>query len=744
MTQDMPLGSRRPWQRSIGARLIALLLAALGAAAPVAGQEPHRGPAPRVTAAAATAPITLDGVADEAAWQSAGVIADLVQQAPRPGEPTRYRTEVRFLVAEDALYVAVICDDPEPDRIAIHTMQRDGDMEGDDTVALVLDTFADRYRGYAVQVNAAGARADGLVITAEEISDDWDGIWDAAAAHTATGWSAEIVVPSRTLRFAAGADEWGMNVQRFVPRDRTTLRWSGISLDADFADMKRAGTLAGVGGLRQGLGVSIVPYGLVRYEDDRETGDSSVTGDAGGEVSYGFTPQLTGVVTVNTDFAETEADTRQINLTRFPLFYPEKRGFFLEGSDQFQFGAGLGSSFVPFFSRRMGLYAGEPAPILAGVKVIGRAGRWGLGVVDVVTGDLPAAPGSNLFAGRVTYDVDDHLRIGAIATDGDPDGVHDNTLGGLDAVWRTATLGGDKNFAVSAWAARSGGDVGDGQRHGWGLKVDYPNDLWDLYATVREFGDALEPALGFLPRRGVRMINVGGAFQPRPRTGWWSTWIRQFFFELEPSLVSDLDGGTESWRVFTAPFNARTHSGEHLEANWAPQFERLDEPFEIADGVIIPAGDYTFHRFRVEAESSEHRPLRLAATVWFGGFYSGTLEQVEATIAYTTPSGRLQVELAAENDFGHLPEGDFTVRAVETRVVYAFSPDLVLSAYGQYDSESRNMGLNTRLRWTLTPGTDLYVVWNRGWRRPLAEDGWSGLETLGDQAVVKLRWTWRP
>jgi hypothetical protein len=739
-----PSGQAQHGHCAVSASLIALSVVALAGLGTALGQAPRRDQAPRVTAGATTAPITLDGVADEVAWQSAGVIADLVQQAPHPGAPTPYRTEVRFLVAADALYVAFDCRDPAPERIAVHTMQRDGEMDGDDTVALVLDTFGDSSRGYALQVNAAGARADGLVISAEEIADDWDGIWDARAVRTAVGWSAEVVLPSRTIRFASGLDEWGLNVERFVPRDRTTLRWSGISLDAGFADMQRTGVLAGVAGLRQGLGLSIVPYGLVRYEDDREAAQASISADLGGDLSYSFTPQLTGVISFNTDFAETEVDTRQINLTRFPLFYPEKRGFFLEGSDQFQFGTGLGSSFVPFFSRRMGLYAGQQAPIVAGVKVIGRAGRWGLGLVDVLTDDIAAAPGSNLFAGRLTYDVDERLRVGAIATDGDPDGIHDNTLAGVDAIWRTSTFGGDKNFVASAWAAGVGGDVSDGQRHGWGLKLDYPNDLWDVYAGVREFGDALDPALGFLPRRGVRMYNVGGAFQPRPQSGWWSTWIRQFFFELETSLVSDLDGGTESWRVFTAPFNARTHAGEHLEANWAPQFERLLEPFEIADGVVIPAGDYRFDRFRIEVESSEHRPWRAEVTVWFGTFYTGTLEQWEALVAYTTPSGRLQLELAAENDFGRLPEGDFIARVVETRVVYSFNPDLVLSAYGQYDSESEEVGLNTRLRWTITPGTDLYVVWNRGWQRPVPVSGWSRLETLSDQAVVKLRYTWRP
>jgi len=710
------------------------------AASPVTGATP--GTPPSVQAGKLAGEIRLDGRLDEPAWSSAGVVPDLSQQDPHPGQPTPYRTEVLFLVDSGALYVGIRCTDPEPSRIAVHTMQRDGNMRGDDTVSLVLDTFGDERTGFLFKINAAATRKDGLIAGPESLSMDWDGIWNARSQRTDHGWTAEIVIPAQTLRFTPGKDAWGLNVERYIARDRTTLRWASPVLDASLYDLRRAGTLLGMGDLRQGKGLSVSPYGLVRSQANLETDHSTVQGDAGLDVTYNFTPDLTGVLSLNTDFAETEVDTRQINLTRFPLFFPEKRTFFLEGSSLFEFGTGLGHDFVPFFSRRIGLYEGHQVPMLGGVKLLGRSGKWGIGVLDAVTGKSTSTKQANLFAGRVTYDVDRHLTVGTIVTDGDPDGVADNTLVGVDAIWRTSTFLGDKNFSVGGWAATTGGDVPDGQKYGWGFKVDYPNDLWDVFFTVKEFGDGMDPALGFLPRPGTRWYQGGGAYQPRPTRGSFA-WTRQMYFELYTTYVEDLAGQAQSWRVFTAPFNVQTESGEHLEANVAPQYERLDEPFEIAEGVVIPAGQYHFTRYRVEAQSSRHRPWRVGGECWFGDFFTGSLTQWETFVTYTTPAGHLQLELNAENDFGHLPQGDFVQRLWALKTVYAFTPDLVLSAFGQYDSESGDLGINARFRWTIQPGNDLFVVWNHGWRHPVGSGDDLALHPMDDELVVKIRWTFR-
>lgn len=697
---------------------------------------------PVVKAGRAEGGIRLDGVLDEPAWRDAGVIPDLTQQEPHPGEPTPYRTEVLVVVDDRNLYIGVKCFDPDPARIAVHTMQRDGNLYGDETVALVLDTFGDRRRGYYFEINAAGARLDGLISGSEDVSNDWDGIWDARTRRTPDGWTAEIRIPAQTLRFTPGAVGWGFNIQRRVARDRTTLRWAGTTLDARLEDLSRAGRLEGVDGLRQGKGLSISPYGLVRREADLVAEHPIVQGDGGLDVMVNLTSDLTAVLTLNSDFAETEVDNRQVNLTRFPLFFPEKRSFFVEGSNLFSFGAGLGRDFIPFFSRRVGLYHGRQVPLLGGVKVLGQVGKWSLAALDAATGRSAFTERTNLFAGRATCDLTDYLTVGTIVTDGDPDGVHGNTLLGVDALWQTSAFRSDKNLSLGGWAAWTGGDTPEGRRTGWGLKLDYPNDLWDLFFIYKEFGDGLDPALGFLPRPGTRWYQGGGAYQPRPEGGLFD-WVRQFYFETYLTYVEDLGGHVESWRLFTAPFNAQTESGEHLEANFAPQFERLEDPFEIADGVVIPPGDYPFTRYRVEAQSSRHRPWRIGSTVWFGDFYTGTLAQWESFITYTTLHGHLQLELQAENDYGHLPEGDFIQRLWQLKAAYAFTPDLIFSSYTQYDSESRNLGTNTRLRWTLRPGDDLYLVWNNGWEHPIGSRDRLSLRPVSNQVVVKLRWTFR-
>jgi len=686
----------------------------------------------------------VDGALDEPEWQGAGVIEDLVQQEPRAGEPTPYRTRVRILSDGRSLYFGFECFDPAPERIAVHTLQRDGDLDGDDTVALALDTFRDRRNGYFFQVNAAGARLDGLISGPEELSFDWDGIWDAKTRRISNGWTAEIAIPAQTLRFGKNLAEWGLNTGRTIARDRMVLFWSGATLDANFEDLSRAGTLAGVDGLEQGSGLSVAPYALGRFSRDRDADRSDVTGDVGGEIGYNLTPQLAAVLTVNTDFAETEVDTRQINLTRFPLFFPEKRPFFLEGSNLFEFGLGLADRliFIPFYSRRVGLFEGEIVPIDAGLKVLGRAGRWGVAALDVETGDSAAAPGTNLFAGRLTYDVDPRLRVGAIVTNGNPDGIEDNTLAGFDAVWRTSTFLGDKNLFAGVWGAWSDGDIENGRRTGWGGKLDYPNDRWDVSVSFNEFGGALEPALGFLPRPGTRQYRLRGSYQPRPGGGGSFSWARQFFFEVFTGLTERLDGQTESWEIFTAPLNVQTESGERLEVIWNPLFERLDAPFEVAEGVLIPPGSYRFTRYRLEAETSPHRPWRVEVEAGFGDFFGGDLTEAQVGVKWTSPGGHLQLEAESVNNFGELPQGDFVQRLWLIKTVYAFHPDLVLSSFFQYDSESRTAGVNARLRWTLRPGNDLFVVWNRGWRRGLAERA-DSYSPVADELVVKLRFTFR-
>jgi hypothetical protein len=710
---------------------------------------------PSAGAARISSSISLDGKLDEPEWRDAQVFT-LTQQSPRPGQPTPYKTDVRVLVSNDAIYFGFTCKDPNPNATAIHTMRRDGDEAGDDTVAFVLDTYGDRRTGYFFQINAAGTRVDGLISTPENASLDWDGIWDARTARSSDGWSAEIMIPTRTLSFTRGLGSWGLNVQRFIPRERMALRWSSPTLDSFVYDLSRAGVLTGVGDLEQGKGLEISPYATGKTKEFYGVSPRAWQGAVGGDVTWKITPQLVSVFTVNTDFAETEVDSRQINLTRFPLFFPEKRAFFLEGANQYTFGLGLGEQFVPFFSRNIGLLDGAQIPLDGGVKLNGRVGKWNVAILDVQTREtivpqqvvqdlgLPSAivPSTNLLASRVSYDFNEHLRIGTIVTNGDPEALRRNTLAGVDAVWRTSKFLGDKNFLVGGWTATTQGDLPQGSKTGWGYKVDYPNDLWDCQINMNQYGEGFDPLLGFLPRPGTRQTDVGCAYQPRPSKEGPLRWIRQAFVENEYSRVTVPRGILESWEYFLAPINIRLETGDRFELNWNPHGEILLAPFEVAPGVIIPPGSYQFNRWRAEAQSSPHRTFQFGNTTWFGEFYNGHLTQQENYVKWTSPKGRVQLEVATENDFAHMPEGNFVQKLWQFQGAYAWNPNLILTSFIQYDTDSENVGTNTRLRWTIKPGNDLFVVWNRSWQKIVPSPSLR-LIPESDLIAVKLRWTFR-
>jgi hypothetical protein len=621
-------------------------------------------------------------------------------------------------------------------------------VRGDDTVAIVLDTYGDRRTGYLFQINAAGARIDGLISGSEEADLSWNGIWDARTDISAQGWSAEIAIPLRTISFARGLDKWGANFERSIARDRIVLRWASPTLDSALHDLSRAGSLTGVQGLMQGLGLEVSPSIVGRMKDFFQEEPRQYEPSPSIDVTYRITPQMAAVFTANTDFAETEVDTRQLNLTRFLLFFPERRAFFLEGANQYVFGLGLEELFIPFFSRRVGLYEEQLIPINTGFKLNGRAGRWNIGMLDVQTrettlqGTDTVVPGTNLFAGRVSYDLSSKFRVGTLVTNGHPNGRSRNTLTGFDAVWRTSEFMGDKNFLVGGWGAVSAGDILSGDRGGWGFKIDYPNDLWDCFTSLNQFGEALDPGLSFLPRPGTRRLDASCEYRPRPSKTGPFRWIRQQFMEHEFYRVTNYRGELESWQFFWAPINVQLESGDRFEFNWVPSYEFLPEPSEIA-GITLPVGKYRFDRFRVEFQTSRHRSWEFGTTTWFGSFYNGHLLQQENYLRFTSPRGTWQAGVSTEQDFGGLQQGSFVQRLWQLNLGYSFSPDLVLTSYLQYDTESHNAGNNMRLRWTIKPGNDLFIVWKRGWRRLVLSRDDLNLVPESELLAVKLRWTFR-
>lgn len=708
-----------------------VLLALLVVAAPAAAQSADR---PTLRASPLSEPIRLDGRLDEPSWALADSIASLPQIEPVEGGQAVGRTVVRVLVGANELVIGIMAYDPDPAGIVSYAKARDANLQNEDHIRLVLDTFLDGRSGYVFAVNPGGARYDALVANRGESEDsNWDAVWEAATARTAEGWSAEIRIPMRSLIFKEGLTSWGFNVQRRVQRLQETSRWASPQRDFKLTQTSRAGLLMDLPRFDLGLGLSVRPSltgGVARPDPAAK---AAGTGDVSLDATQRIGGNLLASLTVNTDFAETEVDARQTNLTRFPVRFPEKRTFFLEGSDIFDFGAG-GSDVVPFFSRRIGLVQGQQTPLRAGLKLNGRTGGTNIGALVVRTGahdDL--VPATTMGVVRLKQNVLSESSIGMIASFGDPLGAAGSRMAGVDATYQTSRFRGEKNFLVSLWglAMDRGGLAGD--RTAAGLKIDYPNDLWDAALTYKRIGDGFLPSLGFVPRQGVHMATLSVDYMPRPDWGW----VRQMFYEFQTSWVADLEGRWESYRVFTAPVNWRLESGDRFEFNWVPQGEQLTAPFEVAEGVVIPAGTYHRTRYRLEGGLAKKRKFSSQLTWWFGGFYTGSLHQIELTGAWN-PSPLLTLELTGERNIGDLPEGNFSLDLASTRLRLNLSPDLEVSSFVQYDTESRSVGTNTRLRWTFHPLGDLFVVYNHNARDRL--DRWS---FESNALVVKAQYTLR-
>ena len=669
---------------------------------------------------AETDQIQIDGRLIEPAWTRAESITDLTQVEPIEGAKPSARTVVRVLTTGDAIIIGVRADDPEPSRIVAFARQRDATLDSEDHIKIVLDTYMDGRSGYVFAVNPNGARYDALITnqgTGENAN--WDAVWEAATARTPIGWSAEILIPLKSLLFRPGLTRWGFNIQRRIQRLQETDRWASAERDYKVTQTSRAGLLADLPPFQLGVGLSVRPS-LTGGGSVASPGAPIVTQTrASLDATQRLGANTLASVTVNTDFAETEVDARQVNLTRFPLFFPEKRTFFLEGADIFDFGLGLTDDLdvLPFFSRRIGLIAGEQVPIDAGSKINGRIGGTNVGALVVRTRDVDTLPSaSTMSVVRVKQNVLSESSIGLIATAGDPLSRANSWLIGPDLTYQTSHFQGDKNFLVGVWGLAVGrSDLRAGDRTAAGVKIDYPNDLWDVAAKYKRIGDAFDPSLGFVPRPGVHLAELSANWQPRPGHVIGPVNIRQCFWENELSYVAGLTGGWQSYRYFMAPINCRLESGDRFEFNFVPTGERLFAPFEIADGVAIAPGAYHFNRFRLEGGLAAKRRLSAQATWWFGQFYDGRLDQYELTGSWK-PSPVVIVEFSGEHDVGQMPEGDFTQDLLGTRLRLNFSPDLQLSSFVQYDSESNSFGTNTRLRWTFNPLGDLFVVYNHNLR----------------------------
>jgi len=675
----------------------------------------------------------LTGAVDDPAWRDADAIGNLTTTEPTEGAVPVGRTIVKVLANSEHIVFGIVCEDPAPGEIVSFSKARDSAFRGEDSIRIVLDTFMDGRSGYVFAVNPEAARFDALITGGERENSNWDTIWEAKTSRHAMGWSAEIKIPLKSLSFNGHLREWGFNIERQLQRLQETSRWASPRRDYRLNQMSRAGLLAALPDFSLGLGLSVRPAVVGDGGQPAIDLPTDYDGDLSLDVTQRIGANLTSSLTINTDFAETEVDTRRTNLTRFPLFFPEKRTFFLEGSDIFQFG-GLGRNVIPFFSRRIGLLEGVEVPLVVGGKLNGRVGNTNLGALAVRTGDVPGlVSDATMGVVRVKQNIFLESSVGMIATFGDPQNRQGAWTAGADFNYQTSRFRGDKNFIVGVSAVATNRDDLEGDKTAVGLLIDYPNDTWDNFFSYTRIGESFDSSLGFVPRRAMQSFVGGINYRYRPDV----PRVRWFFFELRPTLVTDLEGNWESYRVFTAPFNLRLQSADRFEFNVNQEGERLVEPFEIAEGVIIPPGSYHWQRYRLEYAAAPQRVLSGQITWWFGPFYDGSLHQISLRLAWK-PSAFLSLEFSGERNIGDLPQGEFTQEVFGTRLNLNFSPDLVLNSFVQYDNDSRLVGTNTRLRWTFAPVGDLFVVYNHNIRD--LEDRWL---RDSNQLVVKLQYAFR-
>ena len=697
--------------------LTALILCCLGP------NQPQDSPSHVATTLGAeeSAP-AIDGVLDEPLWGRIPPLTGLRQVLPDTGAAASERTEVRLCFGPDELFVGVSCFDSEPALIRLVNMARDARLYADDRFELVFDTFNDDRNAFWFQMSAAGSRGDALITkNGSSFNKPWNGLWQGRTTVTDEGWFSEIAIPYATLNFDPETSDWGFNIRRFIPRKQEEIRWATPSTSIYFFSVTHAGSLTDIPPLHQGLGLDIIPFVTADGERDRTTSETDTNFDAGLDLLYRFSPSTKLSVSLNTDFAETEVDDRRVNLTRFPLYYQEKRDFFLEDSGVFFFGPstgrghGRGGDLSPFFSRRIGIYNNREVPLDVAARFTTQTDGYSLGLLNVRAGSLSytnddgdpvSLDSQDLFVGRLSKNIGEQSDAGVLWTHGNPEGGDGVTLG-ADVNYRTNEFLGDKNLRLSAYGLTA--ENGAASDEAYYASASFPNDIVDLSLAYTEIGEGFDPALGFVPRGGIKKYSGSFDYSPRPRTN-----IRQLGVGLHPTVYTDLDGNVESQRLHATLFRVEWESGDSFDLDVKEQREVLTDAWSIQDDVEIPVGDYDYLRWGVEYETSSKRPLSVETGVDFGEFYDGDRLDYGVELDWNVSAGT-QLGLEFERNEIELPDGAFDVNVLRLQADVQFSPDTSWYNFIQYDDESEDVGLNSRMWHIFEPGREVFVVLNQSW-----------------------------
>jgi hypothetical protein len=687
------------------------MLSLLAVSAAAFAQAPQRPPA--VEAVRTATPPRIDGLLDDAVWEDALIIDDFTMQLPQEGVPASERTVVRILYDDDALYLGIRLYDSQPEKVRASALSRDSfETTNGEQIAWAIDSSDSGRDGFWFSTNPGGAQIDSQVFNEGQIFDrEWDGIWESEARIDDQGWTVEVRLPFYNLRFQEGAE----NVMRI--NFFRAIRHKNEEDYAPFIPRNYQGSMSfSLGrpvifrGIDRGRRLGIKPYGLVSVSNEPIEGDDTDTEvDVGMDVKWGITNNFTADFTVHPDFAQVEADTQQINFTRFPLFFPEKREFFLENAGLFSFGR-QGQT-QAFFSRRIGLDgSGNPVPILAGARLTGRTGPWSVGVLDVVTESEGDEPRTQFFVTRARRDIGKRSTVGAILTDREASDSSegDNTLGGVDA-----RLVFQEDHTVDAYLMTSDDPTLDRE---WAGRFDYrkDGDLWEWGTTVGLVDENFNPGIGFVRRTGIQHVDGSLSFQPRPKS---IESVRQMFFSVSANYLEgrssdpDIDGVRQDKGIHFTQRN-QFESGDDFgfHEHWVT--ERINEDFEIADGVIIPPGDYDNDIFEFFFNTYSGRRVFGFGSINYGDFFDGNRTQVGG--GFTT---RFNEHLSVSTRYFYnrvrMPYGDFDTNLWITGVDYAFSPELFGGALIQWNDQSDTLDLNLRMDFIHTPGSDLFIVFNQ-------------------------------
>jgi Domain of unknown function (DUF5916)/Carbohydrate family 9 binding domain-like len=688
-------------------------------------------------------PLHVDGRLEERVYADVPSIGGFVQQEPHEGRPETETTEVWVFFDAANLYISARLRDSQPDRILANDMRRDSrNVSGNDNFAVILDTFYDRRNGFLFQTNPLGALWDGQVTDEQTTNSDWNTVWTVETARFPQGWTVEMAIPFKSLRYRDGdAQIWGINFRRIVKWKNewdyltpipAAFRWDGIQ------KLSYAATLVGIETPEKGMNLELKPYasGSVRTDLDAEPAfRNDAAADAGLDAKYGLTKSLTFDFTYHTDFAQVEADETQVNLTRFSLYFPEKREFFLEGQGIFNFGGRDrgpwdGASDAPFlfFSRRIGLNDEQQVPITAGGRLTGRAGPYTLGLLSISTQELAQSgiPNTNFSVFRMKRDIFRRSNIGVIGTyrSQNLDGTGDNGAIGVDGNFSFF-----QNLNVNTYYAKTETPGRTGRDASYRGAVTYDGDRYGFQAEHLLVDPDFNPEVGFLRREDFRKSSVGARFSPRPKA---VPAVRKFDFEGRYDYFESTAGEVQT-RLFTVEWRTQLESSDFASVSFSRDYELLTEPFEIIDGTFIRVGGYQFDRLSAGYWFGRQHPVSgwLGADV--GAFYGGRRTELSYW-GRVDISKHLALEPNVSINWVDIPEGPFTTDLVRLRATYNLSPRSFVAALVQYNSADDALSTNVRFRWEYQPGSDLFVVYSDG-RDTLA----SGFPALASRSfVVKL------